>query len=197
MTSPSSTWSTGPTVTHFPACDSTSHRAASFHIANMDPIRNQSYDRGAYGDGEATAQRVPEMSLPNRSNTFPATHDGASNAAADGRPHQHRKQSSVDSPTTHHGNGSEELLGPAKNRPHKKKGTSRTCGKCSQPLLGQFVRALGDTYHLECFTCEVSPAIEWVPERIILTWPVAGLRQDSSVKVLPRARATSRTIPFV
>ncbi|KAF2836332.1 RhoGAP-domain-containing protein [Patellaria atrata CBS 101060] len=30
---------------------------------------------------------------------------------------------------------------------------SRTCGKCSDSLTGQFVRALGDTYHLECFTC--------------------------------------------
>ncbi|KAF2754120.1 rho GTPase activator [Pseudovirgaria hyperparasitica] len=30
---------------------------------------------------------------------------------------------------------------------------SRICGKCSQNLTGQFVRALGDTYHLECFTC--------------------------------------------
>ncbi|KAK5131758.1 hypothetical protein LTR08_000589 [Meristemomyces frigidus] len=29
----------------------------------------------------------------------------------------------------------------------------RTCGKCQQHLAGQFVRALGDTYHLECFTC--------------------------------------------
>ncbi|KAF2773235.1 GTPase-activating protein-like protein of the rho/rac family [Teratosphaeria nubilosa] len=29
----------------------------------------------------------------------------------------------------------------------------RTCGKCQQHLTGQFVRALGDTYHLECFTC--------------------------------------------
>ncbi|KAF2199394.1 rho-type GTPase-activating protein-like protein [Delitschia confertaspora ATCC 74209] len=30
---------------------------------------------------------------------------------------------------------------------------SKICGKCGEPLTGQFVRALGDTYHLECFTC--------------------------------------------
>ncbi|WPG97747.1 Rho-type GTPase-activating protein 1 [Acrodontium crateriforme] len=29
----------------------------------------------------------------------------------------------------------------------------RKCGKCQLQLTGQFVRALGDTYHLECFTC--------------------------------------------
>ncbi|EAS37005.3 rho-GTPase-activating protein [Coccidioides immitis RS] len=31
--------------------------------------------------------------------------------------------------------------------------TSRICRKCGEPLLGQFVRALGGTYHLECFQC--------------------------------------------
>ncbi|GME25350.1 rho gtpase activator [Neofusicoccum parvum] len=30
---------------------------------------------------------------------------------------------------------------------------SRVCGKCGGHLTGQFVRALGDTFHLECFTC--------------------------------------------
>ncbi|KAF2636146.1 hypothetical protein P280DRAFT_493263 [Massarina eburnea CBS 473.64] len=35
----------------------------------------------------------------------------------------------------------------------KPKGRSKICGKCGESLTGQFVRALGDTYHLECFTC--------------------------------------------
>jgi hypothetical protein len=34
-------------------------------------------------------------------------------------------------------------------------GQQRMCGKCQRHLTGQFVRALGDTYHLECFTCHV------------------------------------------
>lgn len=34
--------------------------------------------------------------------------------------------------------------------------TPRLCKKCGEPLVGQFVRALGATYHLECFRCEVS-----------------------------------------
>ena len=41
-----------------------------------------------------------------------------------------------------------------KNEEGKKK--DRICGKCGKQLTGQFVRALGDTYHLECFTCHVS-----------------------------------------
>jgi hypothetical protein len=32
----------------------------------------------------------------------------------------------------------------------------KLCAKCNQPLSGQFVRALENTYHLECFTCHVS-----------------------------------------
>ena len=35
-------------------------------------------------------------------------------------------------------------------------GGPRICKKCDQPLTGQFVRALGGTFHLECFLCRVS-----------------------------------------
>ncbi|KAJ5592018.1 uncharacterized protein N7459_002387 [Penicillium hispanicum] len=43
----------------------------------------------------------------------------------------------------------------ASGRPHNKSpGSSRLCQKCGEPLTGQFVRALGGTYHLECFRCE-------------------------------------------
>ncbi|KAK4560705.1 Rho-type GTPase activating protein Rga1 [Recurvomyces mirabilis] len=44
----------------------------------------------------------------------------------------------------------EERRPPGARRPS---GQQRTCGKCQRHLTGQFVRALGDTYHLECFTC--------------------------------------------
>ena len=34
-------------------------------------------------------------------------------------------------------------------------GNIRLCKKCGEPLTGQFVRALGGTFHLECFKCRV------------------------------------------
>ncbi|KAL9099291.1 MAG: hypothetical protein Q9163_005188 [Psora crenata] len=40
----------------------------------------------------------------------------------------------------------------ANGAPSGKSG-SRICKKCDQSLTGQFVRALGGTYHLECFLC--------------------------------------------
>ncbi|KJX95929.1 rho-GTPase-activating protein [Zymoseptoria brevis] len=41
----------------------------------------------------------------------------------------------------------------SKSSSRRPSGQQRICGKCQQHLTGQFVRALGDTYHLECFTC--------------------------------------------
>jgi hypothetical protein len=35
-------------------------------------------------------------------------------------------------------------------------GQLRHCKKCGEPLTGQFVRALGGTFHLDCFRCRVS-----------------------------------------
>lgn len=32
---------------------------------------------------------------------------------------------------------------------------SRQCNKCGENLTGQFVRALGGTFHLDCFRCQV------------------------------------------
>ena len=34
--------------------------------------------------------------------------------------------------------------------------SQRICQKCGIPLTGQFVRALGGTFHLDCFNCRVS-----------------------------------------
>ena len=34
----------------------------------------------------------------------------------------------------------------------------RICQKCGEALTGQFVRALGGTFHLDCFRCRVSYA---------------------------------------
>lgn len=33
--------------------------------------------------------------------------------------------------------------------------SSRQCAACNQPMSGQFVRALGTVYHLDCFRCKV------------------------------------------
>ena len=47
--------------------------------------------------------------------------------------------------------------------------TSRTCKKCGEPLTGQFVRALGGTFHLDCFKCQVS-RMKFAPNLRLLIW---------------------------
>lgn len=51
----------------------------------------------------------------------------------------------------------------------KPKRSGKICGKCGEGLTGQFVRALGDTYHLECFTCHVSSGIGCSRQTVQLT----------------------------
>lgn len=53
----------------------------------------------------------------------------------------------------------------------KSHGPPRLCKKCGETLTGQFVRALGGTFHLECFRCRVSSS---------LTSPVMGTNYDVS-----------------
>ncbi len=43
-----------------------------------------------------------------------------------------------------------------RSRTNGNQGPKRICGKCGEPLLGQFVRAMGGMFHLECFMCRVS-----------------------------------------
>jgi hypothetical protein len=58
------------------------------------------------------------------------------------------------------GNGRERTSGE-RNRSRNRSGRTasgqlRICKKCGEPLTGQFVRALGGTFHLDCFRCRVS-----------------------------------------
>lgn len=42
---------------------------------------------------------------------------------------------------------------PAPASSHRR--TSQLCAKCNSPMTGQFVRALGTVFHLDCFRCQV------------------------------------------
>lgn len=61
-------------------------------------------------------------------------------------------RTSHDSPSKKSSEQQSRTRGPGQRKPS----SSRVCGKCGESLTGQFVRALGDTFHLECFTCFVS-----------------------------------------
>ena len=58
----------------------------------------------------------------------------------------------------------------------------RLCKKCGETLTGQFVRALGGTFHLDCFRCRVSNHSR--PFLMLLT-SRSGLWRNCSVQILP------------
>ena len=64
---------------------------------------------------------------------------------------------------------------------------TRKCKKCSQELTGQFVRALGSTYHLECFVCHVCSPAKSSHHRTHL---LPGLWKDSCLQILSAWRIT-------
>lgn len=64
---------------------------------------------------------------------------------------------------------------------------TRTCQKCQNPLTGQFVRAIGGTFHLDCFKCMVMPSATLVRRLFCCSrWNlIPGLRRGSGLQVLP------------
>ena len=61
-------------------------------------------------------------------------------------------------------------------------GQLRICKKCNEPLTGQFVRALGGMFHLDCFRCRVSRTISIC--RMLANLGSTGLRRYCGIKVL-------------
>ncbi|KAE9967586.1 hypothetical protein EG327_011384 [Venturia inaequalis] len=56
--------------------------------------------------------------------------------------------------TSPHASPPSSIILPSLTPPMPRSSTHKVCGKCAQSLSGRFVRALGDMYHLECFTCK-------------------------------------------
>ncbi|KAM0714821.1 hypothetical protein Q7P37_009285 [Cladosporium fusiforme] len=89
---------------------------------------------------------------------------GPSEAVTNGIQHRRQASAEVESSASHHQEGadrpaeasSEQQLAERPRGNNRKPSAikeQRICGKCGNHLTGQFVRALGGTYHLECFTC--------------------------------------------
>lgn len=86
-----------------------------------------------------------------------STHVGGRQDGVDAEAgHESQQETSHRMPDTH---GEQQLAERTRGGNRRPSGTAkeqRMCGKCGTHLTGQFVRALGGTFHLECFTCHVS-----------------------------------------
>ena len=89
-----------------------------------------------------------------------SSHAGLAHGRQDGGDaevgHESQHETPHRMPDTH---GEQQLAERTRGGNRRPSGTAkeqRMCGKCGTHLTGQFVRALGGTFHLECFTCHVS-----------------------------------------
>lgn len=80
--------------------------------------------------------------IENRMTASPAGSTSGRDRDRDGDSHSHHKTS-------------EERNRSRTRNGRTASGQMRMCKKCGEPLTGQFVRALGGTFHLDCFKCRV------------------------------------------
>ena len=99
-------------------------------------------------DGHENSDRSRKRILGESVRDGPATNGGSSGSTGDGRNGRENTQTlSYRDRSRTRTNGGSVAKTPS--------GTLRVCRKCGEPLTGQFVRALGGTFHLECFKCQV------------------------------------------
>lgn len=108
---------------------------------------NQAYSGGANGFGPVNVER--QRSIAGRG------------AATDRAPNGNMLSPSGDGRDGRNRDASHQMPIRERSRTNGASGgrhgnsAPRICKKCDQTLTGQFVRALGGTYHLECFLCRV------------------------------------------
>ena len=136
---------------------------------NQDP---QSQRVNGYGSTDVPKQRL--MAPPT--------------ARADSRSHNGSLQHSpVDGRSSRSRDMTQDLPVRERSRPNgapggKSSGTLRVCKKCGEALTGQFVRALGGTFHLDCFRCRVRGVSEICCYLLMLC---PGLFRYCRLEILP------------
>ncbi|KAL9106069.1 MAG: hypothetical protein Q9227_008855 [Pyrenula ochraceoflavens] len=103
---------------------------------------NPRFPQGGQSQDEAAGQRRPANTGGN---------GGGPNGLNNGS-HDLDGQTSTDDRSGRLRENGPENSGQSRSR-SRPSGAKRMCKKCGEPLTGQFVRALGGTFHLDCFKC--------------------------------------------
>ena len=103
----------------------------------------------------AGSSKYDSVHPPERSTASPAHSTGSGSSHR--HPHQHSGEGSGGSSPREREKrlGSSNVMSPGGSREGER--GSQVCAKCSLPMAGQFVRALGTVFHLDCFRCQVCP----------------------------------------
>ena len=120
----------------------------------LPPVEDPSGDSRAYGGPQSTggdaryqADREVDSMTQGQHQRFMSDGKGTASPGI----HSNGKDRELDTPKV---SGERDRARTHGNR--KGSGQMRACEKCGEPLTGQFVRALGGTFHLDCFKCRVS-----------------------------------------
>ncbi|GAA5851257.1 hypothetical protein JCM8547_004185 [Rhodosporidiobolus lusitaniae] len=90
------------------------------------------------------------------SSLFPSPHPSSSSRSQGEGDRSRSRGNSGDSAESSHSASSSGVRAPSRERERRREGGGgggQTCAKCELPMTGQFVRALGTVYHLDCFRC--------------------------------------------
>lgn len=128
------------------------------------------YGEGSYGTDRYSPQHLPAQTSTNYTEQHPTAYRDLPNIGSQRQdfssPQRGTGQQSPGGLHTSTQRQNEEGASentrdlPIRERPRvnptsSSKPTQRICMSCNQPLTGQFVRAIGGTFHLECFRCKV------------------------------------------
>lgn len=120
----------------------------------LPPVEDPSGDSRAYGgpqstsgDGRYPTDREADSATQSQQQRFTSNGKGTASPSVN----SNGKDRELDTPKA---SGERERARTHGTR--KGSGQMRVCKKCGEPLTGQFVRALGGTFHLNCFKCKVS-----------------------------------------
>lgn len=118
-------------------------------------------DNGYQGRGQAEVEGPSPRTIVQGNSAHHAQQPATSNAANTGQEHaavlpidNHRKLPQKSNPGVLAITTENSRIGT--QTPNRFGTQEKTCGKCHEKLTGQFVRALGGTFHLDCFKCVVS-----------------------------------------
>ena len=140
-----------PSIDRRPGDGPYNNRGGYWQQQGLDDSQYQQQNGRTNGYGQDDPSRQRFMGPPPGPADTRSPNGGLSHSPVDGRNGRSRDQTQELPVRERSRNNGSTGGGKASH------GAPRICKKCGEALTGQFVRALGGTFHLDCFRCRVSP----------------------------------------
>ncbi|GJN89320.1 hypothetical protein Rhopal_002300-T1 [Rhodotorula paludigena] len=145
--------SRSPTVPTFPKSSSSSsssnaHTGATANSASGSPFMHPPSASSSSSRPPSTSSHSHSPSNSRSADGHPSAVPSGHTSASTSRSRGNSAASSTDADASRRGEGEK------RGRRDKSSVAQAVCAKCELPMTGQFVRALGTVYHLDCFRCQ-------------------------------------------